>query len=67
MRIWLGVLAIWLTTTFAGQVAAKCSGEAAFAVQECACTVKNRLEAGWSARGVLVHYINHLHISCSLL
>lgn len=41
---------------FAYDVAAKCKGEADFAIPECACTVYNRLEAGWDVRYVLDAY-----------
>jgi hypothetical protein len=41
---------------FVEQVAARCKGEAAFAVSECACTVHNRLSGGWSEHNVLIAY-----------
>lgn len=41
---------------FATAVAARCKGEASFAVTECACTVRNRLGAGWSVGNVLDAY-----------
>jgi hypothetical protein len=41
---------------FTVRVAARCKGEASFAVGACACTVKNRLEAGWGEGRVLEHY-----------
>lgn len=41
---------------FVFDVAAKCTGEAAFAVAECACTVFNRLDAGISPDVVLDAY-----------
>jgi len=44
------------TNTFPERVAAKCTGEASFAVPECACTVKNRLDVGWSEAKVLDAY-----------
>lgn len=37
-------------------IAAKCRGEASFAVSQCACTVRNRLDAGWSEYRVLDAY-----------
>lgn len=37
-------------------IAARCKGEASFAVWECVCTVKERLENGWSPDRVLMHY-----------
>lgn len=44
---------LWLTP---GMVAAKCAGEASFALRECSCTVVNRLHAGWSEYRVLDAY-----------
>lgn len=44
------------TTTFPERVAARCTGEASFAVPECACSVKNRLDAGWAESKVLSAY-----------
>lgn len=44
---------LWLTP---GMVAARCNGEASFAVVECSCTVRNRLRDGWSERRVLDAY-----------
>lgn len=41
---------------FAYDVAAKCKGEAAFALPECACTVVNRLARGWDESSVLMAY-----------
>jgi hypothetical protein len=41
---------------FATTVAARCKGEAPFAIAECACTVRNRLSAGWSEGKVLEAY-----------
>lgn len=37
-------------------IAARCKGEADFAIVECVCTVKERLENGWSMNRVLWHY-----------
>lgn len=39
-----------------GVVASRCKGEASFAIAECACTVRNRIEAGWNPARVLEHY-----------
>lgn len=41
---------------FAYRVAAKCTGEASFAIEGCAWTVVNRLDAGWSKSKVLNAY-----------
>jgi hypothetical protein len=41
---------------FAQRVADKCKGEAPHALQHCACTVRNRLIAGWSENRVLSAY-----------
>ena len=41
---------------FVQAVAARCSGESSRAVHACACTVRNRLAAGWSERRVLEAY-----------
>lgn len=38
------------------RVAARCKGEASFAVAGCACTVVERLEAGWNPAKVLNAY-----------
>ena len=40
-------------TPFPERVAARCAGEARFALQECACVVKNRLLGGWTQTNVL--------------
>lgn len=56
MRTILALVVVWLSVGFADQVAARCSGEASFAVQACACTVKNRIDAGWNPHRVLTHY-----------
>lgn len=45
-----------VTISFTTKVANRCVGEASFSVEACACTVKNRLEAGWSKNRVLEHY-----------
>lgn len=37
-------------------VANRCKGEASFAIPECACTVLNRLDAGWAESKVLSAY-----------
>lgn len=42
--------------SFNYQVAARCKGEASFALSACACTVRNRLQAGWSQNKVLHAY-----------
>lgn len=55
----LALVAIFLMGNgdgFAQRVANRCRGEATFAIQACACTIKNRLAAGWSERRVLEHY-----------
>lgn len=41
---------------FVQTVAARCSGESSRAVHACACTVRNRLLAGWSEHRVLDAY-----------
>lgn len=41
---------------FPRAVAARCKGESAYAIGECACTVRNRLLAGWSQNRVLDAY-----------
>lgn len=45
-------------TPFTHAVAARCTGEGSHpqAIRICACTVKHRLEAGWSERNVLSAY-----------
>jgi len=40
-------------TPFPERVAARCAGEARFALQECACVVKNRLAGGFTENTVL--------------
>ena len=40
-------------TPFPERVAARCAGEARFALQECACVVKNRLLGGFTENTVL--------------
>lgn len=37
-------------------IAARCKGEAVFAVKECVCTVNERIKNGWSLDRVLWHY-----------
>lgn len=37
-------------------IAARCKGEANFAITQCVCTVKERIENGWSLDRVLWHY-----------
>lgn len=39
-----------------GVVASRCKGEASFAIAECACTVRNRIEAGWNPARVMSAY-----------
>lgn len=56
MRAILVLAVMWVSMGFAGEVAARCRGEASFAVQACACTVKNRIDAGWKPHNVLNHY-----------
>lgn len=41
---------------FVVDVAGRCTSEASFAVQVCACTIKNRLAAGWTQGSILDHY-----------
>lgn len=45
----------WLTPQM---VSDQCVTEASFAVRECACTVHNRLQAGWSEYRVLDAYFS---------
>lgn len=52
----LAALLIVATLPFATAVANRCKGEASFAVGPCACTVRNRIEAGWNPAKVLSHY-----------
>lgn len=49
------ILLVIITLTPAA-VANRCVSEASFAVAECACTVRNRIDAGWSRRKVLSAY-----------
>lgn len=42
--------------SFAESVAARCKGEAAWALAPCVCTVKNRLAGGWDETHVLQAY-----------
>jgi len=44
---------------YAQRVAARCKGETAHFYDVCACTVKNRLIAGWNPAKVLNHYYAH--------
>lgn len=46
----------WATESFIHSVAARCSGESSSAVYECACTVRNRVNAGWNPNKVLSAY-----------
>ena len=55
MRIALIALIALLQLTPAA-VAAKCKGEFSAAIVPCACTVKNRIDAGWSSSKVLSAY-----------
>ena len=48
--------ALYAQDDFAQRVADKCKGEAPHALQHCACTVRNRLIAGWSQNRVLSAY-----------
>lgn len=41
---------------FPYRVAARCKGEASYAIRDCACTVRNRLDAGWAEHRVLDAY-----------
>lgn len=57
--LFLALIAIFLMGNgngFSQRVANRCRGEATFAIQACACTIKNRLAAGWSEQRVLEHY-----------
>lgn len=56
MRTPVIVLALVVALTFPEQVANKCKGEASFAITACACTVRNRLDAGWAQGKVLFAY-----------
>lgn len=47
---------VWLTPAFVERVADRCTGEASFAVEACACTVKNRIDVGWNPAKVLNAY-----------
>ena len=49
------ILAAWLALSPVA-VANRCAAEASFAVRECACTVVNRLAAGWNPAKVLSAY-----------
>ncbi len=49
-------LAVILLHLTPAAIAARCRGEAAFAIPACACTVKNRLSVGWSEWRVLSAY-----------
>ena len=55
MRIALVILIALLQLTPAA-VAAKCKGEFSAAIVPCACSVKNRIDAGWSPGKVLSAY-----------
>ncbi len=50
------LVGLLFTPAFVRAVASRCAGEASFAVHACACTVRNRIEAGWSTRTVLSAY-----------
>ena len=50
------ILAALLWTLTPQAVANKCAAEASFAVRECACTVVNRIAAGWNPARVLEAY-----------
>ena len=52
-KILLLLILVWLTPAM---IAARCRGEASFAIEPCACSVKNRLENGWSEYRVLSAY-----------
>lgn len=45
-----------MTDNFYYDVAARCKGEASFAIKECAATVRNRIEVGWNKNKVLDAY-----------
>lgn len=49
-------LLLALSALTPGAVAARCRGEASFAIPLCACTVRNRLDAGWTEGRVLEAY-----------
>ena len=46
-------ISLFFVLSFPALVASRCKGEASFAVGQCACTVKNRLDAGWVKGKVL--------------
>lgn len=52
----IAALLIVASLPFATAVANRCKGEASFAIPECACTVRNRLDVGWNPAKVLGHY-----------
>jgi Na+-transporting methylmalonyl-CoA/oxaloacetate decarboxylase gamma subunit len=60
--IWLVIALVLRAAPVAAQsdfvhdVAARCKGEASWAVPECACTVRNRLNAGFTEANVLTAY-----------
>lgn len=56
MKIFRLILTIVFMLTFAVDVANRCAGESSVATQVCACTVYNRLQAGWMPSTVLRHY-----------
>jgi hypothetical protein len=55
MRICLALLLTLLSISPVA-VANRCRGEASFAIPECACSVRNRLDAGWAESKVLSAY-----------
>lgn len=56
MTRYLTALLIIATLPFATAVANRCKGEFSAAIPECACTVRNRIEAGWNPARVLSAY-----------
>lgn len=58
LRLFRMILACALSValTFTEDVAGRCTSEASFAVGLCACTVKARIDNGWTQGAVLDHY-----------
>lgn len=52
----IAALLIVASLPFVTAVANRCKGEFHAAIPECACTVRNRLDAGWNPAKVLRHY-----------
>lgn len=60
------MLTITPTKTFTQSVASKCAGESRATIGACACTVKNRLNRGFTKRTVLsAYYARNLRVSAS--